>query len=210
MKTGKMALLALAGISYIFLSRILATLLPGLFGGPFRAGLHLIVSFLASLTVLFFYVYFRRYYLKSSETVLDKASVIRIIGASAVSLLYLKAFFILRGRSVMYSVSFDLFIPWVDSIISLYFFYVFYRYGLSEGRAGLKTALMLAVAGSASLVLIRTAVMINYLYQQESVWLWDHIREHPFIFLPVQVFIFFTAFYFYFTFYREQRAGESA
>ncbi|MFO7915498.1 MAG: hypothetical protein R6U43_07380 [Candidatus Krumholzibacteriales bacterium] len=205
MKLRKLAALVLAGISCIFVSRAAATLFPDLFASGTAAGLHTLVSFAATLVILLFFVTFSRDYVKSSERALDKASNLMIIGWAALSLLFLKELLVVMGSSLFDSVSFDLFLPWINSAITLYFFAVFYGEGLNEERSGLKNALVLVIIGSALSVLIRTALVINFMRGGEFKRMWDFAVRYPVIFLPIQLFIFFASFNFYFTFYRHLR-----
>ena len=202
MKLKKLTTLLLVGISYIFVSRTAGTLFPGLFASRTAAGLHSMISFAATVVIVLFFINFSRDYVKSSERALDKASTLMIIGSAAVSLLFLKELLVVMGSSLFNSVSFDLYLPWINSVIALYFFAVFYREGLNEERSSLKSALILAIIGSALSVLIRTALVINFMRGGEFRWLWDLAARYPVIFFPVQLFIFFASFYFYFSFHR--------
>ena len=202
MKLKKLTVLVLVGISYIFVSRTSGTFFPGLFASRTAAGLHTLVSFAATVVILLFYINFSRDYVRSSERALDKASTLMIIGSGAVSLLFLKELLVVLGSSLFNSVSFDLYLPWINSAIAVYFFAVFYREGLNEERSSLKSALILVIIGSALSLLMRTALVINFMRGGEFRWLWDFAARYPAIFFPVQLFIFFASFYFYFSFHR--------
>lgn len=210
MKLRKTTVLAMTGISYIFISRAVATFFPGLLSGRVYAGVNALAIFIASLALFLFYLYFKTGYLRVDQEKLKKASNLMIIGSAAVSLLHLRAFFSVVGKIFLRSPALDLFIPWAVVLISLYFFIIFHREGEFSPGSKLNRAVLLAASGSALSILLRTVVMINYSLEEGSRWLWNYTARYPFIFLPIQTFIFISFFYFLLVFYRVAGNSEAA
>ncbi len=71
-------------------------------------------------------------------------------------------------------------------------------------QSKLKHAIFLAIIGSSISTLIRTFILLKYVYSGKVKWLWNYSREFTVIFIPIFVFMFFTSFNFFMTFYKEQ------
>ena len=200
----KATLFSIIGISYIFISRTIATFLPAIFINLIVTRINTLLSLFASLPIVAFYIYFYKDYVKGKQITLKNASLFAIIGSFAVSLLFLKSFLFVFNLYVFRSHVFNIVAPWTSSIFSLYFFIIFYKENLHNGQSKLKPAIFLAIIGSSISTLIRTFILFNYFYSGRFKWLWDYSIEFPFIFVPIFAFMFFTSFYFFFTFYKEQ------
>ena len=94
--------------------------------------------------------------------------------------------------------------PWISSIFSLYFFLIFYKETTHNVQPKLKLAILLAVIGSSIATVLRTFIIFNYFYSGKFKWFGYYSKEFPVIFIPLFVFMFFTSFYFFMTFYKEQ------
>lgn len=90
MSLRKATLSAIIGISYTFILRTIGTLLPDIFKNLLVVQVSAIMSFLASLTIVLFFVFFYEGYVQKQQTNLKKASLLAIIGSSGVSLLHIK------------------------------------------------------------------------------------------------------------------------
>jgi len=127
-----------------------------------------------------------------------------IIGSLAVLLLFLKDILVVFNLYIFRSHVLNIVAPWISSIFSLYFFIIFYKETLHNAQSNLKFAIFLAIIGSSISTLIRTFTLFNYFYSGKFKWFWDYSREFPIIFIPTFAFMFFTSFYFFLTFYKEQ------
>jgi len=205
-------LAAIIGISYIFVLKTAGTFSPEIFTNISIAQVTKILSFLAGLTVLFFFISFYKYYIKEEQTELRKVTVLSVIGASAVLLLHIKGLILVFGMYISpYLVSYlveslliEPVIPWVSSIFTLLFFITFHRETLSEETMKLRKAVFFAVIGSSIAVLMQTFVLFNYFLARESRWFSDQPIITAIILVPVVAFSFMALLYFLVSFYRSQ------
>ena len=204
MNLKKVTLFSIIGISYIFVSRTIVTFFPDIFINLIITKINTLLSLFASLAVVVFYIYFYKDYVHEKQITLKNASLFAIIGSFAVLLLFLKGFLFVFNLYVFHSHVFNIIAPFISSIFSLYFFIIFYRETTHNVQSNLKLAIFLAVIGSSISTLIRTFIVFNYFYTGKFKWFWDYSRELPFIFIPIFAFMFFTSFYFFITFYKEQ------
>jgi hypothetical protein len=197
-------LFSIIGISYIFVSRTIATFFPDILANLMVIRINTLLSLFASLTIVVFYIYFYKDYVQEKQITLKNASLLTIIGSFAVVLLFLKGILILFNLYIFRSHIFNIVAPWISSIFLLYFYIIFHRETLHNLQSKLKLAIFLAVIGSSISTLIRTIMFFNYFYSGKFKWLWDYSREFPVIIIPIFVFMFFTSFYFFVTFYKER------
>ena len=201
----KATLFSIIGILYIFVSRTIATFFPDISINLVVTRINTLLSSFASFAIVVFYIYFYKDYVQEKQITLKNASLFAIIGSFAAVLLFLKGILVVFNLYVFHSHVFDVIIPWISAIFSLYFFIVFYRETPPDLQSKLKLAIFLAVIGSSISSLIRTLILLNYFYSGKFKWFWVYSKEFAFIVIPISVFIFFTSFYFYITFYREQQ-----
>ena len=204
MNLKKATLFSIIGISYIFVSRTIATLFPSLFINLIVTRINTLLSLFASLAIVVFYVYFYKDYVQEKQITLKNASLFAIIGSLAVLLLFLKDILVVFNLYVFRSSVLNIVAPWISSIFSLYFFIIFYKETPHNAQSNLKFAIFLAIIGDSISTLIRTFILFNYFYSGRFKWFWDYSREFPIIFIPTFAFMFFTSFYFFLTFYKEQ------
>ncbi|NOR22541.1 MAG: hypothetical protein GQ476_07650 [Candidatus Aminicenantes bacterium] len=197
-------LFSIIGISYIFVSRTIAIFFPDILANLMVIRINTLLSLFASLTIVVFYIYFYKDYVQEKQITLKNASLLTIIGSFAVVLLFLKGILILFNLYIFRSHIFNIVAPWISSIFLLYFYIIFHRETLHNLQSKLKLAIFLAVIGSSISTLIRTIMFFNYFYSGKFKWLWDYSREFPVIIIPIFVFMFFTSFYFFVTFYKER------
>ncbi|MCD6102145.1 MAG: hypothetical protein J7J77_03725 [Candidatus Cloacimonetes bacterium] len=197
-------LFSIIGISYIFISRTVATFFPDIFTNLVVTRINTLLSLLASLAIVVFYIYFYKDYVSEKQIALKNASLFAIIGSIAVLLLFLKGIPVVFNLYVFRSQVFNIIAPWIGSIFSLYFFIIFYKETIHNLQSKLKLAILLAVIGSSLSTLIRTFILFNYFYSGKFKWFWDYSIKFPLIVIPISVFMFFTSFYFFLTFYKEQ------
>lgn len=111
-----------------------------------------IMSFLSSLTVVFFFISFYKDYVERERIKLRNVSILAIIGTSAMSLLHIKGLFIVFN---VYNLSYlvkpryiEAIIPWLSSIFILIFFIIFHKEIIQKGGKKLKRATFSAIIGS--------------------------------------------------------------
>jgi len=211
MSLNKATIWAMIGVSYIFVSRTVGTFFPAVFRNPAAAKIAVILSLLASITVLVFYVSFYQAYVQKGQKLLKNTSLVVIIGSLAVVLSYLKGLLLIYDVHIFpYPESsryFESIIPWISAVFFMLFFIVFYRETLHKVGKSLSGAALLAIIGSSIATLLRTFVLLNYIYSRQFMWFSDLFREKPAIFLLISAFLFFTVFYFFLSFYQEQKEG---
>lgn len=209
MRLRRATLLAIIGISYTFALRTIGTFLPDIFRNLIVVQFTQIMSFLASLTIVFFFISFYKDYVERERIKLRNISILAIIGTSAMSLLHIKGLFIVFN---VYTLSYlvkshyiEAIIPLVSSIFILLFFIFFHKETLRKGDKKLRKATLSATIGSSIGTLERTFVLFNYFYSREVRWFSDLSRKIQIIFIPIFVFSFIAILYFFLSFYKEQR-----
>jgi len=205
MNLKKATLLAIIGISYTFILRTIGTFLPDIFKNLQVAQISVIMSFLASLTIVVFFTSFYESYVQKEQTKLKKASMLAIIGSCALLLLSIKGFLVVFNIHIFsYLVKsnyIEPIIPWVSSIFILLFFIIFYKEILYKEDMKLKNAAILAIIGSSIIALERTFIVFNYFYSREVMWFSDLSRGIQIIFIPIFTISFITVLYFFLSFY---------
>ena len=204
-------LLAIIGISYSFLSRTIGTFLPAVFRNLLVAQASAIMSILAGLTGVFFFISFYREYIHKEQTRLKQASVLAIVGSSAMFLLeVIGLLLIFNGDTSSYLAKAHLIeplVPWVSSILFLLFFIVFYKAMLYRQGTKLQKAILSGVIGSSIAAFVRTFVLFNYLFFRDIEWFSDLPKKAAIILLPILALSFITVLYFFLCFYKEQKEG---
>ena len=205
-------LLAIIGIFYTFLLRSIGTFMPGLFENLIVARISITTSFLAGLTVVFFFVAFYIDYVEKEQTRLRFVSIFNIIGSCIMTLLMTKGLLLIYNVNVLiyltrsrYISAVEAVVPWVNSVFILLFFYVFYKEIHHKGKNKLTKATLFAVIGSLIAALMRTFILHTYFYTRQVRWFADLPRKVVFSLFPVLAFSFITILYFFISFYREQR-----
>jgi multisubunit Na+/H+ antiporter MnhC subunit len=200
-------LLAIFGTSYIFLSRSIGTFSPAIFKQIHVVQASLLLSMLASATMVVFLICLYGSYLQMEQTRLRKATLLAIIGTCAVLALYVKGLFLVFDLSIyphpFWSSHFETIVPWASSIFMLVFFIAFFKEPRHKTQESLKRATLLAIMGSVILASLRTVVFLNFFYSGKFLWVPQLIRETPVILFPLFAFGFCTIIYFLIIFHRE-------
>jgi len=208
----KATLFTMIGISYIFLLRLIGTFYPQVF----RKNILLvqvtgILLFLALLAIVFFFIFFLREYLTKEQIKLKNATRLALAGSIAMLLPHLKGLLAAFNVSILSFLSkfhsIDPMVPWINSILVLIFFIVFYKDILNKEQKNLKKPIFLAVVGAALTILVRSFTLFKYFYSQEVRWFADLSKKPAIILIPIVVISFATIFYFFFIFYKHP--GES-
>lgn len=207
-------MLTVIAICYTFVLRTIGTFLPSIFRTTTIVQAAQVISLLASLTFMVFYVLFYKDYVQREQTALRKVSVLAIIGSCAMLLLRVKSLILVfEGLLVkMYDLSPFLFglvrshsaeaiIPWVCSILILCFFVMFYREALHKRLVKLQKATFAAIISSSIGTLLLTITLFNFLHSGQPTWFHASFRTLVFIFLPLSVFGFAAILYFFLVFY---------
>ncbi|MCK4322503.1 hypothetical protein KAX08_08325 [candidate division WOR-3 bacterium] len=210
MRLKRATLLAIIGISYAFALRTIGTFLPDIFRNLIVVQFTQIMAFLASLTIVFFFISFYIDYVQKHQINLRNVSILAIIGTSAMSLLHIKGllrvFNIYIFPNLVYESHYiEAIIPLVSSIFILLFFIFFHKETLRKEDIKLGKATLSAIIGSSIGTLERTFVLFNYFYSREVRWFSDLSRKIQIIFIPIFVFSFIAILYFFLSFYKEQR-----
>jgi len=204
-------LLTIFGIAYFFALRFVGTIYPAAFRSLTAAQIISILSLLAGLVMVFFYIQFYKDYAREEQQVLKKAAVWAIIGSGALLIVHVKEILLVFSphmfpflRTAHYI---DMVIPWVSSILILLFFIILYKEVAHEEKILLRKAALSAVIGSSVQTVLLALIFFNYFLSNKvmvtlrSTTLWI-------IFVPIIVFSFAAIFYFFYTFYRIQKHIE--
>lgn len=213
MNLKKATLLAAISISYAFLLRYMGTFLPGIFRSLPVALAVALLSLLAGLAIVLFFVLFYKEYARKGELRLQRASLLAIIGSCVVLYLNVKNLVLILEKNlspylVMYflrSGPIDALIPWVSSIFILIFFIIFHQATRQEEETGLRKATLFALIGSSIASLERTFVLVNYLlYSRHMGWLTHLPTKTAIILSPIYLFSFLALLYFFVSFYSQK------
>ena len=205
-------LFSIIGISYNFVVRNIGTFFPGLFKNLTVVRVSESLSFLASLTLLFFFISFYGDYVKREQKKLKLASIFVVVGSTAMAILRVRGLLLiykadvlpfLRGARFIRAV--EPVIPWWNSIFILIFFYIFYRELHHEKQTTLIKPTLFAVMGSSIIALMSTFILHTYFYTRQVRWLADLPRKVIYSLFPISVFCVTTILYFFLVFYKEQR-----
>lgn len=216
-------LLAIIGISCKFALRTAGTFWPDIFKILIAAQAAQILSLLCGLTILIFFISFYRKYVREGQIQLKRATVLAVIGSSAMLLVTMKSLILVINNLILhiYDVSpylvtllkshyIGAIVPWVNSIFILFFFIVFYKETLHKERMKLRKPALFAVMGSSIGTLLLTFVLFNFLYIGEVGWFLDLSKKLAIVFIPVSAFSFLAILYFFSYFYKEQNHETQA
>ena len=212
MNLKKATLFTMIGILYIFLSRMLATFIPGFFANLLAAKTNALLSLLASVaSLLFYYLFYKEYFpgqkesLGRNQLMLKNAVLFAFIGSLAGTFLFLKGFLQIAanpGRAAGHGY-FEISAPWMSALFALFFYYAFSRSEKQKARNRLITAAYIALTGAGLAVMIRSYLLFEFAVHGKFSWLWNLTQGNPLVFLPLYLFMFFAGFYFLWSFYRE-------
>jgi len=202
-RLGPAAIGAITGASYIFVSRTIGTMKPDIFINLIVTRVNTALLFIAAAAIFYFYTIFYSEFAKEKGEAVRIASFIMVISAFFVSLLFFKGILMVFDIYNFLSPGFNLLVPFLSSLISLYFFITLYKEILRGKRRLLPQAVLLAAFGSALAIFIRAMIVYNYFAEKKSEWFWRYTQGSPLIFIPIVVFIFFTSVYFFFICYKE-------
>lgn len=206
------ALLAMTGLCYIFLSKTIASFFPVVFGNLLLARCSGILSFVASIAMLVFFLSLLKDYVPQEQTQLRTASVLVIIGLSFILVVHFKEILPLFDAHTFAPVSkshnFDVLAPWLSSVFMAIFFFVFHRQTSNNQQVKLKRAALIASMGSFLLVLLRTYIVWQFFTTREIVWFSDLSAKAVIIFIPISAIAFMSVLYFFVSFYQEQLSLE--
>ncbi len=205
----KAALLAIIGISYLFISRTVGTIFPDIFRNILVSKVNVIISFHAGMAMLFFFVSFYRSYVQREQVALRNASLLAIIGSSAMLLLLIKGLILVINIDIFSNIigshHMEVLIPVASAILILLFFVALYKETRRKKQTELHRAVLWAVVGSSISVLLQAIILFNYVLSSRLIWLSGSRGTILIILAPLVVFSFITGLYFFLVFYKEQQ-----
>jgi len=200
----KATLYAIIGLIYIFVSRTLGTLFPEfLVKSTIIIRFHTIISFIASLALVFFYYCFYKNYSQKHLESFRLASKSALIGAFLTSLLYLKSSLRVFQVYNIHTPILNIFIPLISAFLILYFYYRFYKLDTLDLYYKLRFSILLVIISFIFTILMRFFVIFNYFYGVKLEWTWNYSQIMPLIFIPIIFFAFFTHLNFFINFYKK-------
>ncbi len=212
MNLKKATLLALLGLSCEFIIRTTGTFYLGLFRILIVAQTAQVISLLARVAIMIFFVYFYRDCVQKRRGKLKTAAALGILGSCAALLTSMKGFILVFQKlfspelvsGVMTVHTIDTFLPWVNSILILYFFIVFWEEANSKERFRLKKASLFGLIGSAIGALATTMVFVNYLFNYNVTLFRDLTGSLAPVALMILTLGALGVIYFFLVYYREQ------
>ncbi len=215
MKLKSSALLAATGIIYLFLSQAVGSIWPHIFYNLSAARINALLSLLAAGALFLFYLLFYSQFTlvgKKEEQIknkrLGRAALFAVTGS-----IFL-AFFIAGGIVRVFGMenfipvetqtTVSVFLLFVIAVSWVYFYAVFYEEASGKISNRLLSATKLAVWGSSIGLLLRIYLMLRLYYPSQFRWN-GALSSGPLILLiPMMLFVFFSAVYFFCIFYQEQ------
>ncbi len=214
MRLKQSALWAAAGTIYLFLSRAAGSIRPQMFYNLSAARINVLLSLLAAGTlVLFFLSFYRQFTLtgKKGEEIknerLGRATLFAITGSVFLALFIAQGIFRVFGMENFIpaetQTTVSVFLLLAIAICWVYFYAVFYEEASKKVSGRLASATKLAVWGSSIGLLLRIYLMLRLYYPSQFRWN-GAISSGPLILLiPMMLFVFFSAVYFFWVFYQE-------
>lgn len=198
---------ALIGVTYIFVMRTISTILPGLFRNLTIVQIITITSLIASIVILLFFIIFYGHYVQKEQVRLAGATLLSILGRCGMLLLHIKTllrlFSIYVLTSFVYTYHFlDRFLPWISSLFTFVFFYIFYRELASSSNTQLRSATLLAAIGALVITLMQTFFMLHYLFARNVIALTEIPQVVSIVLYVVLVLNFCAMLFFFISFYR--------
>jgi hypothetical protein len=217
MKLKFYTLLALISITYLFLIKTTNTFVPLFFTNEVTGKSVQVLSFIAHLLLLVFYITFLIQYVPSSRKFLYWASILSVANSVLMGLLYFRGLVIIFPGlntpiyntwpalfQIIHSPQYLLYSPfigWVNSLILFIFLLAFYRESPDIQQIKLHKANLYAIWGSVSLILVNSGLLMLQLFGGGMGWLLPHSAILSLIFLPIFVLVFIAKFNFFLQFY---------
>lgn len=202
----KASLLTIIGISCSFTVRTVGTLFPQIFRNLLIVQVSVVVHFISTLALVYFFLSFYRVYLQEEQRTLKRAAMWSIVGSCASLLLHIKSAFIVFGVNVLplffMHHHIDAIVPLVSSTAVLIFFIIYHSEMLHQERARLGKSTKSAIIGFSLYVSLHTIVLLNYLYSRKFSWLSQFSKDIALGTLIILAFAFIAVLYFFLTFYR--------
>ncbi|MCA9731777.1 MAG: hypothetical protein H6696_17070 [Deferribacteres bacterium] len=203
MNLKKITLYTIIGISFIFITKTMATFVPGFYNGLRVAKINSLLLFAASLPVVGFFVAFKKTAIQDDQETLRLASLIAISTAAGTSLVLFADVLALFKIQNM-DLNFERFgVELLYSLSLLYFFIVFNRGNSTKMSSALKQAVFLALVGAAFSAIIQSYIFMSYVTFGDIRLVGYNSPHFPLLLIPLFIFMFFAKFYFFLTYYRE-------
>ena len=204
-------LYALTGGIYVFCARTVFTFFPTISLNLVISRVNVILWFLASVAWIFFFVAFRKEYIKKDQSGLSKATLFAIFGSCLMLLLRIYSLFLVFEININLSSDIEQMVltmfPLISALSYLIFLLVFYKEQTGQKQRKLKTATLLACIGSSVFLVSHLFNLINtYLLHLKVDLTFQGLEPGNLILiailLPLGVFGFLTQVYFMIIFYQ--------
>jgi hypothetical protein len=203
-------ILAVVGICYNFAARTLSTFAQELFRNAAVAGFANIGFLLSSIFLAFFFMAFLKEHDRENWSKLRSAAGWAVAASIIMILVNFKRILEIFGvyispyihENIISSRIPDVILPWIASILILYFFVVFYRVTVSRNLTVLSKPTLAAVIGSLIGAMHMTFVFWSYIFSADPKWFYKFSTTLILVFLPVVTISLILNLYFYIKFYK--------
>jgi hypothetical protein len=188
MKLNTLAKLALIGLFYIYIIKLIGTLYHGILGPVAFVAIIAGFNILAGIAQLLFFIALYKYFLSVDGKKLQYAGMLAIIGsgiglltkffALAVLIQHQSLFFLIRHGSL-----FGAFCPWLSALFLLAFCSIVLSDSDIRQNIDFKKAFTAGVVGWSIMFLAHSLVLINFLIAGRLVLVADLMGIGPFIFI---------------------------
>jgi hypothetical protein len=211
MNLKKATLFTAIALAVKFVLKTSGTLFPDLFRILIVAQATQVISVLVAIVIIVFFISLYKDSVQKGKEKLKIASTLGIIGSCTGLLTTLKGFVLVFQtafspylvRSIMTTHLIETILPWVSSILFLFFIIVFWEEMRLPEQMKLRRAALAAVFGAAFVALAATLVVVNYLIAGKVTFLNDLIGSASIIILPLLALSALVVIYFFLVYYRE-------
>lgn len=213
-------LLYLLAVSYHYAMNVIGAAFPGIYQAAWLVQIVQMLSVLAGIVSIYFYIVFYLDYPQESQPRLKEAAMLAAIGTSATLLLSVRGLFLVFSglRITAYEISPDLIgtiqsgyiatigrvVSWGSSMLILLFFFRFYR-SVPQLKTRLKSAVLFGFIAALIVAISKTSLGLIHLFVGDLRWIGELSRPlHLAITQPTTALAYLAALYFFRGFYHEQ------
>jgi hypothetical protein len=188
MKLNTLAKLALIGLFYIYIIKLIDTLHNGILGTVAFVGIIAGFNILAGIAQFLFFIALYRYFISANERKLQNVGILAIIGSAIGLLPKFSALAVLLQHQSLFSFirlgsQIGAFCPWLSALFLLSFCSIVLLDSDIRQNTVFKRAFTAVVAGWLIMFAAHSLVLINYFHAGRLVWLVDLINSGLIIFV---------------------------
>lgn len=205
MRLKTVTLLAIISICYVFALRLVGTFFSTVFRNLLAIKITGTISLLATFSMIIFFLYFYKDYVRKEQTALKMVTVLVILvflaGIVTQMSSVARMFEVHMSGYPVVIHSLDVIVHPLTAIFMLIFFIVFYKEIYSAEPVSLRKATLFAIIGTSVLTVLQSFVLFNYFYYLQSgiPWLYQETKIITLLMgIPIIVFSFLASVIFFY------------